>query len=66
MFGKELMNAKQIVTKLGISQGQLYKLVSYGMPYHQLGEHSRKYYVLEEVEAWLREAGYKQHSKWSA
>lgn len=64
MFGEKVLNGKQVATALGISQGYLYKLLASGLPYHQLDEHSRKYYVLNEVEEWLLTAGFKQTTTW--
>ena len=34
------------------------------MPYHQI-EGGRAYYLIDEVETWLRQAGYHQQSVWS-
>jgi phospholipid N-methyltransferase len=64
MFGEMILNGKQITEKLNISQGQLYKLIALGMPFHQLSEHSRKYYVLDEVIEWLKASGYTQKKVW--
>ena len=35
-----------------------------GLPYRQLDEHSRKYYVFDEVEAWLINNGFKKKTIW--
>lgn len=35
-----------------------------GMPYHQI-EGGRAYYLIDEVENWLRQAGYHQQNVWS-
>lgn len=53
MFGKEILNAKQLVNKLKISKSYLYELLEAGLPYHQLGNRGRKYYVYKEVTQWL-------------
>lgn len=53
MFGDELLNGKQLVAELGISTSYLYTLLRAGLPYHQLGTNSRKYYLLPEVKNWL-------------
>lgn len=53
MFGNEILNAKELAKKLGISRGYLYKMINYGLPYHQLDANSRKYFIYDEVEAWL-------------
>lgn len=65
MFGKEILNGKQLCTALGISTTLLYRLIQSGMPYHQLSVASRKYYNLEEVEKWLLKAGYQQKNVWT-
>lgn len=54
IFGSEILNAKQLAEKLGISRNYLLKMVNSGLPYHQLGEESRKYYIFDEVEDWLK------------
>lgn len=53
MFGKELLNARQIAKELGISYTYFFKIRKEGCPYHQLGNQGRKYYVLKEVQDWL-------------
>lgn len=53
MFGKEILNAKQLAMKLGVSRSYVYKLLKDGLPYHQLGSRSRKYFVYKEVQEWL-------------
>ena len=53
MFGKEILNGKQLCEKLGISTTILYRLLDNGLPFHQLTTVSRKYYNLSEVEDWL-------------
>lgn len=55
MFGEEILNAKQLVKKLGISKSYLYELLEMGLPYRQLGNKGRKYYVYEEVTKWIFE-----------
>lgn len=53
MFGKEILNAKQLAMKLGVSRSYVYKMLKIGLPYHQLGSKSRKYFVYKEVQEWL-------------
>lgn len=53
MFGDILLNARQIAQKLGVSYTYFFKLIDNGCPYHQLTEAGRKYYVFDEVQAWL-------------
>ena len=65
MFGKEILNGKQLMQALGISTTLLYQLLDNGLPYHQLSSNSRKYYNLNEVEDWLRSAGYRQKPVWT-
>lgn len=65
MFGEEILNGKQLCKALGISTTILSGLVKNGLPYHQLTANSRKYYDLAEVKAWLKEAGYAPHTKWT-
>ena len=65
MFGKEILNGKELMQALGISTTLLYQLLDNGLPYHQLSSNSRKYYNLNEVEDWLRSAGYRQKSVWT-
>lgn len=52
MFGDEILNAKQLAKKLGISYSYLRTLVQAGLPYRELAN-SRKYFVLDEVRAWV-------------
>lgn len=54
IFGNEILNAKQLAEKLGISRNYLLKMVNNGLPYHQLGKKSRKYYIFDEVKDWLK------------
>lgn len=61
---KQICNLKQLCEQLGCSTNHVYKLVSLGMPYHQLSSASRRYYVLDEVINWLKEAGLKQKTIW--
>lgn len=65
MFGKEILNGKELMQALGISTTLLYQLLDNGLPYHQLSSSSRKYYNLNEVEDWLRSAGYRQKPVWT-
>lgn len=64
MFGKEILNGKQLCEKLGISTIILYQLIDNGMPYHQLTTNSKKYYIIDEIEQWLLQAGYHAHTVW--
>ena len=52
MFGDEILNGKQLAKKLGISVSYLHTLVQAGLPYRELAN-SRKYFVLDEVRAWV-------------
>lgn len=63
MFGKSVLNGKQLCNQLGMSTTLLYRLLDSGMPYHQLTKSSRRYYILEEVQTWLLKAGYRQKSR---
>lgn len=62
--GIKICNLKQLCSYLGCSQNHIYKLISLGMPYHQLSEKSRRYYVLSEVIGWLSSAGLKKTVTW--
>ena len=53
MFGEEILNGKQLTKQLGISRTFLYSLLDEGLPNHRLGNRSRRYYILSEVEEWL-------------
>lgn len=64
MFGDEILNAKQLQEKLGISTNFFYQLLKKGLPYHQLDKNSRKFYFLEEVEEWLIKRGLKPQTSW--
>ena len=65
MFGKIILNGKQLCQELGISTTLLYRLLKQGMPYHQLSTASLKYYNLDEVKEWLLRAGFRQRTKWT-
>lgn len=58
-FSSTLLNAKELAQKIGIGYTTLFKIqkqknkAGEPFPYHQLGGHSRKYYVAAEVEQWL-------------
>ncbi|MEK1378053.1 helix-turn-helix domain-containing protein [Limosilactobacillus fermentum] len=65
MFGKNILNGKQLCEKLGISTTLLYRLLKQGMPYHQLSTGSRKYYNIDEVQQWLLHAGFHQQTTWT-
>lgn len=60
----EIVNLKGLCKYLGYSQNHIYKLISEGLPYHQLTANSRRYYVIEEVVDWLKTAGLKQVTTW--
>lgn len=64
MFGDEILNAKQLREKLGVSNSFFYQLLKKGLPYHQLDDKSRKYYFLDEVEDWLTLQGLKPKTTW--
>lgn len=61
----KILNAKELCNKLSISTTFFYKMKKAGMPYHQLCSNSRAYYILDEVEDWLSEAGFHQETKWT-
>lgn len=65
MFGKDILNGKQLQEALGISTTLLYRLLKQGMPYHRLSTAGRKYYNLVEVKSWLLKAGFRQEKKWT-
>lgn len=65
MFGEEFLNGKALAIKLGISQSKLYSLRKLGLPFHQLGGNTRKYYVFDEVQEWLKTAGFQQQTTWT-
>ncbi len=60
----KLLNGHELMKSLKISSTLLYKFRRSGMPYHQLPG-GRAYYLLDEVEAWLKQAGYHQEKVWS-
>ncbi|MDF7683539.1 hypothetical protein PT287_08520 [Lactobacillus sp. ESL0679] len=59
-----LLNGREVMESLKISSTLLYKFRKSGMPYHQLPG-GRAYYLLDEVEDWLRQAGYHKEKVWS-
>ncbi|ARD06169.1 hypothetical protein B1745_00150 [Lactobacillus amylolyticus] len=61
---KKILNVKELCNELNISTTFFYKMKKAGMPYHQLCDNSRAYYILDEVEEWLYKAGFHQESKW--
>lgn len=63
MFGKSVLNGKQLCNRLGMSTTLLYRLLDSGMPYHRLTKNSRRYYNLEEVKDWLLKVGYHQENR---
>lgn len=60
----ELMNAKQLMRKLHISTTLFYKWKRMGLPSHQLPG-TRAYYLLEEVEDWLKVTGFQKVETWT-
>lgn len=64
MFGNQILNAKELRQKLGISSSFFYRLLKNGLPYHQLDKNSRKFYFLDEVETWLSQNGLKPKTTW--
>ncbi|WEV37298.1 hypothetical protein [Lactobacillus sp. ESL0677] len=60
----KVLNGKELCRTLGFSTTLLYKFRKAGMPYHQI-EGGRAYYIADEVEDWLRQAGYHQQKIWS-
>ena len=65
MFGKEILNGKQLREVLGISTTVYYQLLKNGMPSHQLTTSSKKYFNVGEVEEWLQKSGYHKQSVWT-
>lgn len=61
---QKILNSKELCQTLGISTTLFYKLKKSGMPYHKFPG-SRAYFILEEVENWLGEAGYHQETTWT-
>ena len=53
----KLLNGQEIRQYLNISTTVFYKFKRAGMPYHQLPE-GRAYYLADEFEYWLKEAGF--------
>lgn len=56
----QIFNLKEISQVIGCSTGHVYKLIRQGMPYHQLDENSRRYFIVDEVVEWLKTTGRKQ------
>ena len=65
MFGKEILNGKQLREVLGISTTVYYQLLKNGMPFHQLTTTSKKYFNVTEVEDWLQKSGYHRQMVWT-
>lgn len=65
MFGKEILNGKQVREVLGISTTIYYQLLKNGMPFHQLTTTSKKYFNVAEVEDWLQKSGYHKQMVWT-
>lgn len=63
-FPMKICNLKELSLCLGCSPNHIYKLISLGMPYHQLSKNSRRYYLLSEVIEWLSSAGLKKTVTW--
>ncbi|WP_251548163.1 helix-turn-helix domain-containing protein [Limosilactobacillus caecicola] len=61
MIGNSYLNTKETANALGVSTDYLRKLQRLGLPYHQLSEHSQKYFNLDEIENWLAQAGLHTH-----
>ncbi|WEV51422.1 hypothetical protein OZX69_01485 [Lactobacillus sp. ESL0731] len=64
----KVLNGRELCRTFGFSTTLLYKFRKSGMPYHQIeGDGSRAYYIADEVENWLRQAGFHQEIKstWS-
>lgn len=60
MVDEQIVKLKKLAVILGCSQSHVYTLIEAGMPYHQLGPRSRRYFVVDEVVAWLKDAGKRQ------
>lgn len=60
----QIYNGKELRKQLGISTTTFYKFRKAGLPYHQFPR-SRAYYLLNEVENWLSQAGYHQETTWT-
>lgn len=58
------INAQQLRSTLHFSTTKFYRYLGYGMPYHQLGN-SRRYYYLTEVRSWLNKSGYHAVTTWA-
>lgn len=65
VFGKEILNGKQLREVLGISTTIYYQLLKNGMPFHQLTTGSKKYFNICEVEDWLQKSGYHRQTVWT-
>lgn len=65
MFGKEILNGKQLREVLGISTTVYYQLLKNGMPFHRLTTTSKKYFNIAEVEDWLQKSGYHRQMVWT-
>lgn len=65
MFGKEILNGKELREVLGISTTIYYQLLKNGMPFHQLTTTSKKYFNVVEVEDWLQKFGYHRQMVWT-
>ena len=51
---QKILNSKELCQTLGISTTLFYKLKKSGMPYHKFPR-SRAYFILEEVENWMKD-----------
>lgn len=60
----EILNGKEVCHNFNFSTTLLYKFRNAGLPYHQFPGR-RAYYLSEEVENWLKQAGFHQKKIWS-
>lgn len=64
MLNKNFLNTKETAMAMGISTSYLRKLEKLGLPYHQLSNDSYKYFLLSEINDWLRKEGFVQKKTW--
>ncbi|EEQ26708.1 hypothetical protein L2302_08965 [Lactobacillus gasseri] len=60
----QLLNGKALRKELGISTTLFYEFRRAGMPYHQLPG-GRAYYLLDDVETWLKTSAFHKEEKWT-
>lgn len=60
----KILNGKELCQHFNFSTTLLYKFRKAGIPYHQFPG-GRAYYLPDEIEQWLKQAGYRQEPKWS-